>query len=72
MNWRKNPALASEAEIVFDLVEIVTRNMRRYDEGKIKTHADCFKMCKLLTADKFKACKLAGDGGSVISKIIEL
>ena len=55
-----------------DSVESFVHDMRGYAEVKIETHADCCKFWELLTADKFKACKLAGDRGSVISKIIEL
>ena len=46
--------------------------MRGYDEGKIKAYADCREVWELLTADKLKSSQFAGDGGSIIRKIIEL
>ena len=47
-------------------------NVRWYDEGKIKTPIDCRKLREFLTSNKLKASQFAGDGGSIISRIIEL
>ena len=46
--------------------------MRGHDESKIKVHEDCYKGWEFLTADKLKSIQFAGDGGSIIRKIIEL
>ena len=71
-NRRKNAALAAESDITLNFVETVVWNMRGYDDGKIKEHADCCKVSESLTADKLKASQFAGDGGSIVRKIIEL
>ena len=68
----KNIALAVEVEILLDLIEAVEHNVKGYDDEKIKTCADCRKVWELLTSEKVKASKFAGDGGSMISRIIAL
>ena len=39
-NWKNNTALAAETDTVIYFVEMVVFNMRGYDEGRIKMHAD--------------------------------
>ena len=46
--------------------------MGGYDEGKIKTHADCRKVWEFLTSDKLKVSQFTGDRVSIVSIIIEL
>ena len=46
--------------------------MRGHNEGKIKACADFYNVQELLIADKLKAKTFAGDGRSIISRIIEL
>ena len=70
--WGRNEALAVEALIVLDLVDAVVHYMKSSEEVKIVTHMDCRKVWKLLTSKTLKVSQLAGDGGSIISKIIEL
>ena len=57
---------------MLNFFETVVWNMRGYDEGKIKVHADFYKVWEFLTADKLKSNQFAGDGGSIVSNIIEL
>ena len=71
-NWNKNTSLAAEAAILFALVNVVESSMRGYEEGKIKMYMDCKKMWEMVTSDSLKASQLAGDGGSIISKILEV
>ena len=71
-NLSKNTALDAEVAVVLDLVEALEWNMGGYDEGKIKTHADCRKVWEFLTSDKLKASQFVWDGGSIIGRIIEL
>ena len=71
-NWRKNALLATEAVMALDLVKAVEHSLRGYDEGKIKTHADYCKVQELLISDEVKSRQFVGDGGLIISKIIEL
>ena len=72
INGIKNTVLASEAEILLNLVETVVCNMRGCDEGKIKAHKDCYKVWTLLKADKLKESQFSGDRGSIMSKVIAL
>ena len=58
-NWRNNTSLASEVEIILDLVEIDVHSMRGNDKDKIKTQIDCSKMWELLTANNLKAIQFA-------------
>ena len=46
--------------------------MRGFNEGNITMHVDFRKAYELFTTDSLKESKLEGDGGSIISKIIEL
>ena len=71
-NWNKNTALAAEGATLLDLVEVVEINMRGYDEVKITMQAYCRKVWEMATANGLKASKLSGDGGSIISRIIEI
>ena len=72
MNWNKNTALAAEMEVVLDLAAAVVHNVRGFNEGKVMTCVDCRNTKELLTTKVLKTSKLAGNGGSIISKIIEL
>ena len=72
INGIKNTVLASEAEILLNLVETVVCNMRGCDEGKIKAHKDCYKVWTLLKADKLKESQFSRDSGSIVRQIIEL
>ena len=72
MNWNKNAALATEVTTVLGLVDTVVNNMKGFNEGKIVMHTDCRKAWELLTEDRLKASEITGDGGSIISRIIEL
>ena len=65
-------SLAEEAAVVIDLVALVVRNIRRFNEGKITMHMDFRKVWELLATKVSKEIQLAGYGGSIISKIIEL
>ena len=53
-------------------VNAVEINMRGCEEGKIKMHIDCKKEWEMITSDSLKASQLAGDGGSIISKILKV
>ena len=70
--WNNNIPLAAEAAILFALVNVVERNMRGHEEGKIKTHIDCKKIWEMVTSERLKSSKLAGHRGSIISKILEV
>ena len=71
-NWNKNTPLAAEATILLALVKVVESNMRGCEEGKIKTHMHCKKAWEMATSDSLKASQLAGNGGSIIRKILEV
>ena len=57
---------------MLDLVETVARNMKNWNEGALKTHTNCKKAWGLLTDDMFKANQHAMDGGSIMSKSLEV
>ena len=61
-NWNKNVALAAKSATSLDLVETVVSNMKRCNEGKILTHADCRKTWAFLMLDGLKENQLPGDG----------
>ena len=71
-NWNNITVLASEVAVALDLAATVVHNMKGFDEGKLITCTDCSKVWELLTTKVLKASQLAGDGGSIVSKIIEL
>ena len=54
-NWNKNTPLAAEAVILLALVNVLERNMRGHEEGKIKTHIDYKKAWEMVTSDSLKA-----------------
>ena len=54
------------------MFDTVVYDMKEAEEGKIVTCMDCRKVWELLTSNKLKVSKLGGDGGSMISIIIEL
>ena len=64
--------LAAEASIVLDLVDAVVQNVKEDEEGKIVINIDCWKVWESLTSETLKLSQLTGDGGSIISRIIEL
>ena len=68
----QNTVIAAEETITLDLVMIVLKNVGLDDYGMLKVHADCKVVCDLLIAKRSKAIQLALDGGSMISKIIEI
>ena len=57
---------------MLNLAEMVVWNMRGYDKGEIKACTNCYKVWEFLIADKLKGSQFSGDGGSIISKTIEL
>ena len=48
------------------------QNLKGVEEGKIVMSMDCRKLWELLTTKTLKVSQLAGDGESIIGKIIEL
>ena len=71
-NWNKSTALGTEAATLLCLVEVVEINMRGCDEVKINIYTDCRKVWEMVAADGLKSSQLAGDGGSIVSRIIEI
>ena len=58
--------------ITLDLVTMVVKNIGVKEHGRLRVHTDCKVVCDLLTLKRIKASKLALDGGSTISKIVEI
>ena len=70
--WINNTVMTTEALIMLDLVATVVRNIGAKERGKLKVCANCKVMCDVLTLDIIKASQFALDGGSIISKIVQL
>ena len=51
---------------------MVAQNIGKYGAGLSNMDADCKVVWEMSTADRLKASKSALDGGSIISKIIEI
>ena len=71
MIWNWDIALAADAAMLLDLVE-VDISMRWHDEEKIMIHADYRKAWEMVVADGLKEMQLEGDGGSIVSDVIEI
>ena len=71
-NWKKNEALDTKALTVLDLVDTVVKMIKVVSEGKISMFIDCRKSWELITLETLKSSQLEGDGGSIISRIMEL
>ena len=56
---------------MLDLYETLVHDMRGCDEGTIKMDTEFRKVWELLASDKSKLSQRAGDGGSIISNMIE-
>ena len=54
------------------LVGAVVHNMKGTEEDKIVININCRKVWELLISKTLKASQLAEDGGSIITKIIDL
>ena len=58
--------------VVLDVVQKVAKNTRNENEDALKAHIDCKVVWKMLTAHSLKSTQCKMDGGSIISKIIEI
>ena len=72
INWNKYTSLAAEAEMLLGLVEAVEINMRGCDKGKITIRTGCRKAWEMIAANRLKESQLAGDGGSIVGRVIEI
>ena len=57
---------------MLDLVKTKESNMKNTEEGRLSKHIDCRKVWELSTVDDLKSTHYAGDGDTIISKILIL
>ena len=70
--WTHDAAIAAEELIILDLVKTMAQNVAQDGAGLLNTCTYCKVVWEMLTVDRLKARQCALDGGSTISKIIEI
>ena len=70
--WNQNIAVAAEALMILDSVQMVAQTIGKDDAGSMNMHADCKLLWEFLTVNMIKASQRALNGGSTMSRNVEI